>query len=129
MTPAEAARLIAGVVPRTQGTEPLHPLSLAVLLALQVPGELSTMEVVDVLALPSIGTLTPYLQALQAAGYIDRRRHRFDHRKTMCAITPKGRQLLRSARRPLDGSSDGQCEAAGAAGGASGAGGGPASID
>ena len=127
MTPAEAARLIAGVVPRTQGAEPLHPLALAALLALQTPGELSTMEVVEVLALPSIGTLMPYLHALQAAGYVDRRRHRFDHRKTMCAITPKGRQLLRSARRPLDGSSDDQCESAGSAEGAIGAGGGPAS--
>lgn len=59
------------------------------------------MEVVEVLALPSIGTLMPYLRALQTAGYVERRRHRFDHRKTMCAITPKGRQLLKSARRPL----------------------------
>lgn len=102
MTPAEAARLIAGLAPRTQGADTLHPLSLAVLLALQTPGELSTMEVLAALDLPSVGTLTPYLHAMQTAGYVERSRHRFDHRKTMCKITPKGRQLLRSARRPLD---------------------------
>lgn len=101
MTPAEAAKLIAGLAPRTQGVETLHPLSLAVLLALQTPGELSTLEVLAALDLPSVGTLTPYLHAMQTGGYIERSRHRFDHRKTMCKITPKGRQLLKSARRPL----------------------------
>lgn len=101
MTPAEAARLIAGLAPRTPGAEPLHPLSLAVLLALQTPGELSTMEVLAVLEVTSVGTLSPYLHVLQTSGYIERRRYQHDHRKTVCAITPKGRQLLRSARRPL----------------------------
>lgn len=101
MNPAEAARLIAGLAPRTQGAEPLHPLSLAILLALQTPGALSTMEVLAALDLSSIGTLSPYLRVLHAAGYVERRRHPHDHRKTVCEITAKGRQLLRSARRPL----------------------------
>lgn len=100
--------MIAGLAPRTQGAEPLHPLALAVLLALQEPEELSTMDVLAVLDLPSVGTLMPYLRALQAAGYIERRRHKFDHRKTMCQITPKGRQLLKSARRPLSAPSSDQ---------------------
>lgn len=105
MTPSDAARLIAGLAPRTQGAEPLHPLSLAVLLALQTPGALSTMEVLAALDLPSVGTLSPYLHALQAAGYVERHRHPHDRRKTVCEITAKGRQLLRSARRPLSSTS------------------------
>jgi len=113
MTPAEAARLIAGLAPRMQVDDTLHPLSLALLLALQEPGELSTNEVLAVLDVSSVATLTPYLRAMQAAGYIDRHRNRFDHRKTMCAITPRGRQLLKSARRPLGGASDDQRASAG----------------
>jgi len=113
MTPAEAARLIAGVAPARRA-EPLHPLSLALLLALQEPGELSTNEVLAVLDVSSVGTLTPFLHAMQAEGFITRRRNRFDHRKTMCAITPRGRQLLKSARRPLGGASDDQRASAGA---------------
>jgi len=101
VTPAEAARLLAGLAPRAQGAEPVHLLGLSVLLLLQGSGELGTNEVLAALDLPSAGTLTPYLQALQAAGYIERRRHPFDHRRTLCQITPKGLQLLRSARRPL----------------------------
>lgn len=106
MTPADAARLIAGLAPRTHGAETLHPLSLAVLLALQTPGALSTLEVLAALDLPSVGTLSPYLRVLHAAEYIERRRHPHDHRKTICEITAKGRQLLRSARRPLVNESD-----------------------
>lgn len=102
MTPAEVARLLAGVAPARRA-EPLHPMSLALLLALQEPGELSTNEVLAVLDVSSVATLTPYLHAMQAEGYITRQRNRFDHRKTMCAITPRGRQLLKSARRPLGG--------------------------
>lgn len=101
MTPAEAARLLAGLAPRAHGAEPVHPLGLAVLLLLQGSGELGTTEVLEGLDLPSVGTLSPHLQALQAAGYIERRRHSFDHRRTLCQITPKGLQLLKSARRPL----------------------------
>lgn len=101
MSPAEAARLLAGLAPRTHGTEPLHLLGLAVLLFLQGCEEAETMTVLEGLDLPSVGTLSPHLQALRAAGYIERRRHAFDHRKTVCSITPKGRQLLKSARRPL----------------------------
>jgi len=101
MTPLQAARLIAGLAPRAQGHEPLRPISLAVLLALQPYETLSTGTVLDVLDLPSIGTLSPYLQDLTSAGYITRSRDPQNLRKTLCGLTPKGRQLLRSARRPL----------------------------
>lgn len=100
MTPIQAARLIAGVSPRVQGSEPLHPLSLAVLLALQ-HDTMSTGDVLIMLDLPSVGTLLPYLQALTSAGYITRSRDPQNHRRTLCGLTPKGRRLLKSARRPL----------------------------
>jgi DNA-binding MarR family transcriptional regulator len=101
MTPLQAARLIAGLAPRAQGHEPLPPISLAVLLALLPYETLSTGDVLNVLDLPSVGTLSPYLQALTSAGYITRSRDPQNLRRTLCGLTPKGRQLLRSARRPL----------------------------
>ena len=101
MTPLQAARLIAGLAPRTHGAEPLHPISLAALLALQPYETLSTGDVLAVLDLPSVGTLLPYLQALTSAGYITRSRDPQNLRRTLCGLTPKGRQLLKSARRPL----------------------------
>jgi DNA-binding MarR family transcriptional regulator len=99
MTGSLAYRL-AGVAPKSSGKEPVSLLGLAALLSLQQHPAATVSELLVDLGLPSVGTLSPHLDRLEERGYITRARHQFDHRKTVCSLTPKGVRLLRSARRP-----------------------------
>lgn len=48
-----------------------------------------------------IGTLSPLLKRMEAAGHLERRRDKVDERRVIVRLTPQGRNLRRSALKAV----------------------------
>jgi DNA-binding MarR family transcriptional regulator len=96
MTPAEIARVIIDEVPRSRG-DLVSASVLALLVLLDEGEEWLVSDIREALGVPW-ATASKIVDDAVRGGFVGRRQHVWDRRKTIVELTPKGKQVRRRRR-------------------------------